>query len=73
MRQAQAGGLPPEVARFVDRYSAALRDQKPLGASIDIAPAPDSNIDRATRSQTLGTVLGDFTFDEGEFGITRGF
>ncbi len=64
LREAQAGGLPPDVARFVDRYSAALRAQKPIGASIDIAVAPDSNINRATRSDTLGTVLGDFELDE---------
>jgi len=64
LREAQAGGLPPEVARFVDRYSAALRAQKRVGASIDVALAPDSNINRATRSSTLGTVLGDFTLDE---------
>lgn len=64
LREAQAGGLPPDVARLVDRYSAALRAQKPLGASIDIALAPDSNINRATRSPTLGTVLGDFVLDD---------
>lgn len=64
LREAQAGGLPPDVARFVDRYSAALRAQKPIGASIDIALAPDSNINRATRSETLGTVLGDFALDD---------
>ena len=64
LREAQAGGLPPDVARFVDRYSAALRAQKPLGGSIEVAFAPDSNINRATRSDTLGTVLGDFELDE---------
>jgi hypothetical protein len=64
LREAQAGELPQEVARFVDRYSAALRARKPLGASLDIALAPDSNINRATRSQTLGTVIGDFVLDE---------
>jgi hypothetical protein len=64
LREAQAGGLPTEVARFVDRYSAALRAQKPIGGSFDIALAPDSNINRATRSQTLGTVLGDFVLDK---------
>lgn len=64
LREAQAGGLPPDVARLVDRYSAALRARKPLGASIEIAVAPDSNINRATRSDTLGTVLGDFELDE---------
>ena len=64
LREAQAGGLPPDVARIVDRYSAALRAQKPVGASLDIALAPDSNINRATRSSTLGTVLGDFLLDD---------
>lgn len=64
LREAQAGGLPPDIARMVDRYSAALRAQKSLGASIDMAIAPDSNINRSTRSDTLGTVLGDFVLDE---------
>lgn len=63
LREAQAGGLPPDVARLVDRYSAALRSRKPLGASLELAIAPDSNINRSTRSTTLGTVLGDFTLD----------
>jgi hypothetical protein len=60
VRAIRAGGLPPEVARIVDRYSEALRAQRPFGASFEIAMAPDSNINRATRSDTLGTVLGDF-------------
>lgn len=64
LREAQAGGLPPDVARLVDRYSAALRAQKPIGGSIDIALAPDSNINRATRSDTLGTIIGEFDLDE---------
>ena len=64
LREAQAGGLPPDVARYVDRYSAALRNRKPFGASFEFALAPDSNINRATRSDTLGTVFGDFTVDE---------
>ena len=64
IRAAQAGGLPPSVARIVDRYSEALRAQRPFGASFEIALAPDSNINRATRSDTLGTVLGDFEINE---------
>jgi len=48
------------VARLVDRYSEALRAARPTGASIEIALAPDSNINQATRSDTLGTVFGDF-------------
>lgn len=64
VRAAQAAGLPPEVALIVDRYSEALRAARPSGLSIEVAIAPDSNISRATRSNTLGTVLGDFIIDE---------
>jgi len=64
IRAVQASPLPPEVARLVDRYSEALRTARPAGASFEIAVAPDSNISRSTRSDTLGTVLGDFDIDE---------
>ena len=46
--------------RLIDRYSEALRAARPAGASFEIALAPDSNINRATRSDTLGTIFGDF-------------
>jgi tetratricopeptide (TPR) repeat protein len=55
--------LPPTVARFVDRLAASLQASKPFGFQVEVALAPDSNINRATRSDTLGTVLGDFTLD----------
>ncbi|NBC37917.1 DUF560 domain-containing protein [Novosphingobium sp. FSY-8] len=64
LRAAQAGGLPPQVERMVRFYAAALHARKPLGGSLEIAFAPDSNINRATRSDTLGTVLGNFTLDD---------
>lgn len=63
-RTAQAGGLPPEVERLVRFYANALSARKPFGASLEIALAPDTNINRATRSDTLGTVIGDFTLDQ---------
>jgi hypothetical protein len=63
VRAAQASGLPPSVARIVDRYSEALRALRPAGASFEIAVAPDSNINHATTSDTLGTVFGDFDID----------
>jgi tetratricopeptide (TPR) repeat protein len=56
--------LPPTVARFVDRFSASLQARKPFGLQMEIALAPDSNINRATASDTLGTVFGDFTLDK---------
>ncbi len=63
VRAVQASGLPIHVARMVDRYSEALRAARPFGTSIQIALAPDSNINTATRSDTLDTVLGDFDID----------
>lgn len=60
VRAVRASGLPPAVARLVDRYSEALRAARPVGASFEIALAPDSNINRATRSNRLGTIFGDF-------------
>jgi hypothetical protein len=63
LREIQAGGVPPAVALLVDRYSAALRARKATGASIEVAIAPDSNINRATRAPSLGTVFGDLTLD----------
>jgi hypothetical protein len=64
VRAIQASGLPPAVARLVDRYSEALRAARPFGASFEFGFAPDSNINRATRSSTLGTVFGDFDIDK---------
>jgi tetratricopeptide (TPR) repeat protein len=64
LREAQAGGLPPHIARLVDRYSAALRAQRQSGATLELTLAPDSNINGATSSDTLSTVLGDFTLDD---------
>jgi hypothetical protein len=63
LRAAQAAGLPATVARVVDRYSEAIRASRPLGASFEVAVAPDSNINHATRSDTLGTIFGDFDID----------
>jgi hypothetical protein len=67
LRAVLSGGLPPSVARLIDRYSQALRAQRPFGASVEVAIAPDSNINRAMRSDTLGTIFGDFQIaDEGK-------
>ena len=70
VRAVQASGLPPEVARMVDRYSEALRASRPFGASLQISLAPDSNVNRSTQSDTLGTVFGDFEIDESSKAIS---
>lgn len=64
LRALRSADLPANVARFVDRVSASLQASKPLGFHLEVALAPDSNINRATRSDTLGTVFGDFTLDQ---------
>lgn len=65
MRAAQAsGGLPPEVERLVRFYASTLRAARPYGATIELAIAPDTNINRATTSDTLETVIGDFELNE---------
>jgi hypothetical protein len=64
LRALRSADLPPNVARFVDRLAASLQATKPFGFHVEFALAPDSNINRATRSDTLGTVFGDFTLDQ---------
>lgn len=56
--------LPADVARMIDRWSNALIAQRPYGLDLSIALAPDSNINRATRSDTLGTIIGDFDISD---------
>lgn len=55
--------LPPEVQRAVRFYTANLASRRAFGGSVEVALAPDSNINHATRAETLGTVLGDFVLD----------
>ncbi|GAA4039806.1 hypothetical protein GCM10022281_20840 [Sphingomonas rosea] len=61
LRAASAGPLPPEVRLLVERSALALRSVKPFGGSLSLGLAGDSNINRATSSDTLGTIIGDFT------------
>jgi tetratricopeptide (TPR) repeat protein len=60
LRAAQAAGLPPEVERAVRFYAQALDVRRPVGGSVEVTLAPDSNINRATAAPTLATVLGNF-------------
>ncbi|MBO9670100.1 MAG: DUF560 domain-containing protein [Sphingobium sp.] len=64
LRQAQATGLPPDVALVVDRFQAALRSNKTFGGTFEAAVAPDSNINRATDAKTLDTVIAPLTLSE---------
>lgn len=64
IRQAQAAGLPPEVAMAVSQFADALHSNRRIGGSIDLALAPDSNINRATASETLDTVIAPLTLSK---------
>lgn len=57
LRQAQAAGLPPDVALTVEQFRNALRTTQPVGGSIQLAFAPSNNINRATSATSLATVL----------------
>ena len=61
LRQAEAGSLPPEVAATVQQFSRALRSTRRFGGSVELALAPDSNINRATDQRTLNTVIAPLT------------
>lgn len=61
LRQAQAGGLPPQVAATVGQFDQALRSRKSWGGTFELALAPDSNLNRATQARTLDTVIAPLT------------
>jgi tetratricopeptide (TPR) repeat protein len=61
LRRAEAGSLPPDVAATVQQFSRALRSTRRFGGSLELALAPDSNINRATDQRTLNTVIAPLT------------
>lgn len=61
LRQAEAAGLPPEVALAVGQFDQALRSHKRFGGSVEVALAPDSNINRATEARVLDTIIAPLT------------
>lgn len=64
LRAAEAAGLPPEVESLVRFFANALSAQKRFGGGVEAGFAPTTNVNRATSSDTLGTVIGDFVLDE---------
>lgn len=63
-RQVEASGLPPELQPVVRRFVDALRSSKPVGGSLSVAAVADSNVNRATRSETLETVIAPFQLSQ---------
>jgi len=64
LRQAQAAGLPPDVALVVDQFANALRSTRRIGGSFEAAFAPDSNVNRATNARTLDTIIAPLTLSD---------
>jgi tetratricopeptide (TPR) repeat protein len=64
LRQAQASGLPTDVAQVVDRFASALRSNRRFGGNFELAMAPDSNINRATDAKELDTVIAPLTLSD---------
>ena len=65
LRAAQATDLPPEVERMVRFFANGLASRsRPFGLDFEVALAPDTNINRATTSDTLGTIIGDFDLSD---------
>ncbi|OYY75959.1 MAG: hypothetical protein B7Y43_17385 [Sphingomonas sp. 28-62-20] len=63
LRAVEASGLPPDVERMIRFYAQALNARRPTGGNLEVTLAPDSNINQATTSGTLGTVIGNFVLD----------
>ena len=64
LRQAQAGGLPPDVAATVGQFAQVLRSKKRFGGSVEVALAPDSNMNRATNARMLETIIAPLTLSK---------
>ncbi|MEO6433533.1 MAG: porin family protein [Sphingomicrobium sp.] len=60
---AERAGLPPEVEQTVRQFSTALAPPRRRGLSIELASGLDSNINRATASQFVDTVIAPFELD----------
>ncbi len=63
-RQAEQAGLPSEVQAVVRQFIDALRSSKPVGGSLSLTAVVDSNVNRATRSDTLDTVIAPFQLSQ---------
>lgn len=76
-RKAEEGGLPPDVAITVSRFTNLLSATKKRGGSIELTAGPDSNVNRATGGKFVDTIIAPFELDadarrQAGFGITGG-
>jgi tetratricopeptide (TPR) repeat protein len=60
LERAQQVGLPEDVAATVRQFSTTLAPARRRGLSLELASGPDSNINRATGSQYIDTIIAPF-------------
>lgn len=53
LRRARSIGLPAHVAEIVEKMDFALRSERAMGLSVEVAVAPDSNINRAGHARMV--------------------
>jgi outer membrane protein len=63
-RRAEDAGLPTDVQAVVRQFVDALRSSKPVGGSFSLSLVADSNVNRATRADTIDTVIAPFQLSE---------
>ena len=63
LEQARAIGLPPEVEATVRRYASRLAPARKRGLTLELTAGPDSNINRATTSPFIDTIIAPFELD----------
>ena len=63
LEQARAIGLPPEVEANVRRYASRLAPARKRGLTLEVTAGPDSNINRATTSPFIDTIIAPFELD----------
>ena len=61
LRQAQADGLEPPLQPFVDNFYEDLRAVRPFGGTIELAFAPNSNINRPTGATIVNGAVAPFS------------
>ena len=64
LEQARAIGLPPEVEANVRRYASRLAPARNRGLTIELTAGPDSNINRATTSPFIDTIIAPFELSD---------
>ena len=63
LEQARVIGLPPEVEANVRRYATRFAPSRKRGLTLELTAGPDSNINRATASAFIDTIIAPFELD----------